>query len=170
MILNPNEINFVELTLTTRVPDHFIENNQVIDPVIAGKIELDRKYRQEFSTAIPRSNPCNYYNCHGLTFASRRTRVINSNEIQIILEDDSYKQIENIRNVMPGDIVVYYQEGDAQHSAIVINVDLTTVLTQVKVVSKWGEGSEFIHLINDCPYARDSDEIKYYRVHSVEHE
>jgi hypothetical protein len=73
-----------------------------------------------------------------------------------VLADDEYKLID-VADVLPGDVVVYKQNGDAEHSGIVIKPGFPPI-----VVSKWGSAHEVIHLANDCPY--DSMQILYYRI------
>lgn len=86
------------------------------------------------------------YNCHGLTFASRRTRVIDVQGIERVLIDDNWVELE-MRDVLPGDIVIYYsEEGEPNHSGIVVEVfDLGVP----KIRSKWGSAGEYIHLLTD---------------------
>ncbi len=55
--------------------------------------------------------PCNTYNCHGLTFAARRTWIHEPSELLKILEDDDYEEVTN--GILPGDIAIYIHEGDA---------------------------------------------------------
>ncbi len=73
-----------------------------------------------------------------------------------MLADDEYKEI-TIGDVLPGDIVVYRQSGDAEHSGIVIESGYPPI-----VLSKWGPTHEVVHRANDCPY--DSMQILYYRI------
>ena len=112
------------------------------------------------SRAVPRTGVSASYNCHGLTFASRRTHIIDWGEIQKILRDDNYKEVE-LKDVKPGDIVVYLRDGDANHSGMV--VEHTPNLTVLPMVcSKWGAAGEFIHGLMDCPAAYGPD-YKFYR-------
>jgi len=99
---------------------------------------------------IIRTKPSPTYNCHGLTFASRRTRIEKSSNINKILCDDSYEEIVDIKNVLPGDIVVYYSKtGDPNHSGIVVENNCKTIIPII--CSKWGCAGEFIHSLRDCP-------------------
>ena len=61
------------------------------------------------------------------------------------------------RDVLPGDVVVYFTGGDAEHSGIVVGLDLVPL-----ILSKWGPAHEVIHRVNECPY--DATEISYFRV------
>lgn len=98
------------------------------------------------------------YNCHGLTFASKRTRIFDPNDIERMIDEDDYGKVDP-SNVRPGDIAIYYSGGDAEHSGIVIEVpaDLPK-----RILSKWGIGKEVSHWVSRCPY--DSSTVKYFRV------
>src|SRR5436190_1643621 len=70
--------------------------------------------------ATRRSGPSAVYNCHGLTFASRRTCIHKADVVQLILSDDRYKEVARA-DVLPGDVVLYYgEDGDIEHSAVVV--------------------------------------------------
>src|SRR5439155_16518618 len=89
--------------------------------------------------AILRTNPCALYNCHGLVFASRRTKIIATNQIKAILEDDRYEEVE-MRDVKPGDIVIYSSEiGDANHSGVV--VEYRPAYAAPIICSTWGNAA-----------------------------
>src|SRR2546430_14604689 len=69
-----------------------------------------------------RTDPNPRYNCHGLTFASRRTCVLDENEISRILQEDGYEPVGR-EAVLPGDIAVYYSNNGSSidHSGIVVS-------------------------------------------------
>src|SRR5687767_9951314 len=56
---------------------------------------------------IRRSEPTPHYNCHGMTFASRRTGVFESRVVQQILNDDCYREVPEA-SVLPGDVILYF--------------------------------------------------------------
>jgi len=119
--------------------------------------EIDRKYAQTNVTFV--NNPSPIYNCHGFTFASRRTMIWDSKEISKILSEDDYKIVENENDVQVGDIIIYFGEkGDVEHSGLVIDKKKNFPL----ILSKWGTGREVVHLFNNCPY--DSANVRYYRI------
>jgi hypothetical protein len=98
------------------------------------------------------------YNCHGLTFGSRRTGIDDPAAVREILQHDDYVKIDR-KDLLPGDTVIYIDnEGDITHSGIVIEVPPLGA----KILSKWGECQEVIHLIGDCPYPETTKE--FYRV------
>lgn len=118
-------------------------------------------YKSRYSEAIPRSEPTGIYNCHGLTFASRRTRIFEVSDIWKIIKEDKYFEIR-AESVLPGDIIMYLAEdGDVEHSGIVVSEpDGTSHFP--KVWSKWGKYCEILHYANYCPY--NLSNIKYYRI------
>lgn len=100
--------------------------------------------------AKPRTGPSAQYNCHGLTFASRRTRIELTAGLQLILKEDSYKEIHDMKNVLPGDVVIYCSDrGDMNHSGIIVEAGNSLIVPIV--CSKWGNAGEFIHALGDCP-------------------
>jgi hypothetical protein len=110
--------------------------------------------------ARPRTSPSAAYNCHGLTFASRRTRIIKNSALTAILEDDTYKDID-LQDAMPGDIVIYQSDdGDLNHSGIVVEAGPPLVVPMI--CSKWGNAGEFVHGLRDCP-AIYGPVTKFYR-------
>lgn len=125
-----------------------IENDQQFDIS-----QFERNWSVEIAKRHPqakrRTEGSALYNCHGLTFASRRTRVTETQDLRYILLDDQWEEIQ-YADVLPGDIVVYFSDdGDANHSGIV--VALHTQLQLPIVCSKWGNAGEFIHNLSDCP-------------------
>lgn len=107
-----------------------------------------------------RNNPTDCYNCHGMTFASRRTGIYDTSSIYEIIKDDEYHEIAK-ETVLPGDIVLYYGEGgDIEHSGLVISK--TSGAPEIPIIiSKWGMAFEAIHSVYSCPY--NMGQIKFYR-------
>jgi hypothetical protein len=103
-----------------------------------------------------------HYNCHGLTFASRRTAVNDSLEVRKVISEDKYLKVDEKR-VMPGDVIVYVSaaDGDLEHSGVVVAVG-EPPFNIPQVVSKWGKGFEVVHAANYCPYNYGGAE--YYRI------
>lgn len=118
--------------------------------------EIPKLYRVQ-----QRTDMSPLYNCHGLTFACRRTRVTDTGGIARILSDDKWAEIE-MRDLLPGDIVVYYSdEGEANHSGIVVSRD--EALGIPTICSKWGSAGEFIHLLTEYPRTLYGPHQKFYR-------
>jgi hypothetical protein len=100
-----------------------------------------------------RRSHTNAYNCHGLTFAMRRAFVdLNRNGLEQVLADDGFSEVA-LPNVMPGDIVVYYDEGEPEHTAVVVwTEEQHPVIRCPWVISKLGPGPEVVHRYNYSPY------------------
>jgi hypothetical protein len=148
------------LELATKQNSH-IKNRTGIDGQSQQQMAQFLHYPTRFPKAQKRSENTDMYNCHGLVFASRRTNIDDPVEVQKIIQQDRYIQIEP-RNVLPGDIIVYYSDdGDAEHSGIVISKP-DEFLHIPDVVSKWGQLEEYIHPANCCPYHFVN--VIYYRI------
>lgn len=116
--------------------------------------------KSKYIGVIFKSAPSSLYNCHGMTFANRRTGIYEVENITAILEDDKYFQID-INNILAGDIVLYYSDnGDIEHSGIVVEINNTEPV-DIKILSKWGDAHETIHSLYLCPY--ELKYIKFYR-------
>jgi hypothetical protein len=125
-----------------------IDNNQDSEISI-----YERNWDADISRLHPRAKRRTrmsaLYNCHGLTFASRRTKIVDLHGIQNILTDDSWEEVP-LGKILPGDIVLYSsEEGDINHSGIVVTCE--PPLNLPLVCSKWGNSGEFIHQLSDCP-------------------
>lgn len=117
----------------------------------------------KFPNARQRVGNTDMYNCHGMVFASRRTNIDDPNEVQKIIIQDKYIQID-VREVLPGDIIIYFSDdGDAEHSGVVIS-EPESLFNIPFVISKWGQLEEYIHPANQCPY--NFANAKYYRIES----
>lgn len=117
--------------------------------------------KRRYSNVIFRSRPTAVYNCHGLTFASKRTGIHETEEVYKILKDDNYKEV-SLNEVLPGDIILYFSsDGDIEHSGVIIS-EPEPMLLIPKVYSKWGKYCEAIHYANMCPY--NFSNVRYYRV------
>lgn len=157
------EIFVPVLKLDTRSLNQ-IENECDTNPLIAGMRQQAEDLRKEYLSAIHRpTQPCNTYNCHGLTFASRRTQISNSAEVRKILKDDGYEQIDP-KLILPGDVVLYINTINASidHSGVVVDVQPNMAVMNPKILSKWGNAHEVIHYVRDCPYP--NTRLEYYRL------
>jgi hypothetical protein len=125
-----------------------IDNFQLFD-VSAFERNWSARIPQDFPDVVQRTEMSSIYNCHGLTFASRRTRIIDLRAVQQILSDDNWVEVSDMNSILPGDIVVYSsEEGEPNHSGIVVEM---LNLNVPKICSKWGSAGEYIHLLSDCP-------------------
>jgi hypothetical protein len=151
-----------------------IENELNSSPLDAGmmleaKAERDRYRRLDPARIRHRAaGPTMSYNCHGLTFAARRTQIWNSAEVQKILNEDGYQEVQ-FADVSVGDIAIYRQDaslgGEIDHSGIVVErgPPIHGLATEPWVLSKWGKGYEEIHLASFCPQGMGY-KIEYYRI------
>jgi hypothetical protein len=132
------------------------------EPPLYGALLQIEAIKRSLTNLIHRDDvgPCNTFNCHGLTFASRRTWIDRSEDIQKILDDDDYTEIKNKRNVKPGDIAIFRKDGEIYHSGIV--VDVSDSLRGPRILSKWAVLHEVIHYPYEGPYS--DGVVTYYRV------
>lgn len=120
------------------------------------------KWESKLQNVVWRSGPTARYNCHGLTFAARRTCIYESEAIAQILQEDGYVEV-SAESVLAGDIILYISsDNDVEHSGIVIEAPNNNLLNVPLVLSKWGAFAELIHRANNCPYTFAN--AKYYRV------
>ncbi len=93
------------------------------------------------------------YNCLGMVFAARRT-CIEVDNINMILKDDDYKPVGQLKDVQPGDIVIYWGAGECKHVGIILGeMPLLegSKKTVIWVVSQFGAHGEWIHPIEEVP-------------------
>jgi hypothetical protein len=143
-----------------------IENTQcmIIDDCCLNQFKiLDKDYPE--SICKWRSHPTGIYNCHGMVFASRRTQIHESSEINKILMEDGYVEIKNDKDVLPGDIVLYLdlESGDILHSAIVI-IKPSENMGNPYVLSKWGKWREVLHYAANTGGNYSFEHSKYFRI------
>ena len=133
------------LIVQTRLANE-IENEFNPEPPTTHDMTICQKHQNDFPRAIRRTlDPSYGYNCHGLTFAARRTQVWSSSEVNHILREDDYRPV-SIRQALPGDIAVYFSNdtGEIEHSGLVVKSSQgPTDLLGPLVVSKWGPCQEF---------------------------
>lgn len=147
--------NLVVQTRTGREVANYFDGNR---PAF-GIFQACDGARREFKSARHRpTEPSAHYNCHGLTFAGRRTSIESPDEVLDILSDDGYERIPR-HEVMSGDVVVYFKDGAPDHSGIVMS---TEVFGDMWILSKWGELHEVVHRPSDCVY--DASDIRFYRI------
>ena len=149
-----------ELALHTRGATQVANDHVTLAPT-AFDLATAQRLAAKYPAAIRRPTQVSLgYNCHGLTFAARRTEITHSAEVRKIITEDGYVKI-NKDDAVPGDIVIHISlDGSIEHSGIVIEVP--NVLPKIpKVLSKWGLAEEFIHPFNYSPY---SNNIEFYRL------
>ncbi len=140
-------------------------------PALKRQRDFDEKsmldhYKKRYEPLDERTGILDHYNCHGLTFADRRTFITKDSAIQTILRDDGYEQIIE-RDLLEGDIILYMnKENGIIHSGVVIEKPGKIKAGPIfpRVVSKWGSYWEFIHWANRCPYYEEGSILSYFRV------
>ena len=148
-----------ELQLQTR-GENQVKNEINREPRRYGDELAVNDFIAKYHNADHRGRSSRKYNCHGLSFASRRTSIEDPQEVLKILSEDDYKEIP-LEKVLPGDVAIYWADGVADHSGIVIQLSQNPRMA--RILGKWGFCHEVIHWTNDSPY---SGELKYYRVMS----
>ena len=95
------------------------------------------------------------YNCFGMVFASRRTSVVD--DIESVLREDGFRQLNTGENPMTGDLACYRAESAGLlHVAVVTRIDPIKDPSNQKLgrgpvfaLSKWDDGcGEDEHNIN----------------------
>jgi hypothetical protein len=137
-----------------------IDNLTVRAGPIHGELLAVEDYKKMFPQAIHRTGPSRRYNCHGLVFASRRTAIIDSAVLATMLREDDYQEIP-LAEVMPGDVAIYWDDGDMQHSGLVVEVSKNP--TVPRILSKWAHLQEAVHWVHQAPPEYGAD-IHYYRI------
>jgi hypothetical protein len=150
--------------LQTRLANEIVNDFDPTNPGVQD-VRVCSKWGNDHQSAIRRTVVPSYgYNCHGLTFAARRTQVWLTTEVQHILREDGYDPV-SISDALPGDIAVYYSRDEPieiEHSAIVVERAKKNDLRGPLVVSKWGRCEEYIHYYRDCPYPNVT--VKFFRM------
>jgi len=145
-----------------------IENFQVWEHSRMEWSQLGEQLKR-FTKAEKVSEACPVYNCHGLTFGSRRTTVTPA--VLSILEDDGFDPVLE-KEARPGDIVLYSSAlGEVIHSGFVVARDRREIVAGSPPIiipiiwSKWGKGYEMVHAVGECPYLEeDGNYATYYRL------
>ena len=122
-------------------------------------IELNHK---KYPLAELRRPPTGQYNCHGMTFASRRTGIHDPDAVKMILQDDGYKEI-TAAGAWLGDIAVLCEGEEVAHTGVVIRIIVDDTLIggrAIWIMSKWGGAAEYVHPVAYGPY--DNCRITYW--------
>jgi hypothetical protein len=142
------------LRLDTRRGEH-IDNAQSFEITVQDAAD-NASHRSRFPSEQFSDHTSPYYNCHGLTFASRRTRISDIEALRTILAHDDLSEIHQA-DVRVGDVILYLSadnDGDIEHSGVVVEMRQAAGMSLAipRVWSKWGGGAEVVHMWNACPY------------------
>jgi hypothetical protein len=119
---------------------------------------FESEFKSKFYGAY---NP--FYNCHGLTFACKRTGIYDDNEIRKIIKAE-YMEVKSTKDVVVGDIILYsldQNEDVISHSGIVVEV-IQGISPVIKIYSKVRMGREIVHQYDVGPYKNNYK--KFYRI------
>ena len=147
----------VKLALETRrksAIDNLLNRERAVAGLHLAVEALKKKYPHADHRQV---GPCHTFNCHGLTFGSRRTWIDNPSEILKIIKEDDYEVVQ-FRDISVGDIAVYFVNGDVEHSGIVVEI----TAAGPRILSKWGPCQEVVHLVAECEY--EASNVVYYRI------
>lgn len=125
---------------------------------VAYSNSLGPQFESEFQ-----GSPNPFYNCHGLTFACKRTCILDDAEVWKIIKSE-YIEIKVHKDVIVGDVILYFYGQDESfilHSGIVVAVNKGIGL-DFKIYSKVKKGREIVHQYNKGPYYKGH--IKFYRI------
>jgi len=153
----------LKLKLDTAAGRH-IDNEQSDEITFWDKAQYADLERRFGDMVRPRTVACPRYNCHGMTFASRRTGIDAQVTIRQVLHEDQYGQVL-VADVLPGDVILYYDDrGDVEHSGVVVETPALDPFGVPLVYSKWGKYKEMLHKANQCPY--NFATAKYFRINA----
>jgi hypothetical protein len=129
-----------------------IPNAPTLEPE-PDRLELNARFHQDRHANAEIRRIAGFYNCFGLAFGNRRTAIGDmSGELAQIYREDQYRRIR-FDELMPGDLVMYVEDGNIEHVAVVLELGLWDAANEhrpVKVVSKWGsQNPEFLHEMRD---------------------
>jgi hypothetical protein len=157
LLLTTGTPSVVVLALHTRRQSQ-IANELCNVPPRAGDQIYVNDLMVRYDRAIHRTKvPDRKYNCHGLTFATRRSSIVDPAEVQKILNDDGYQLVVEPNPVLPGDVALYRADGDIEHTGIVVRADAKCIW----ILSKWSCAQEVIHEPHYCPY---KGVVSYFRI------
>ena len=120
------------------------------------------------------------YNCHSYAWYEQDPLLNNYwiNFPTTYIEDLSYWEVDDVR---PGDIICYWSEGEIyindvktygyyiSHSGIVLsgNIDVydNSTLSNINLISKWGNYGVYTYNGNECPYGIRDLDFRYVRAY-----
>lgn len=148
-----------EIPLATR-RQRQIKNEINRDEALYGAHLEIQQWRTDLKDAIHREEvgPCRTFNCHGLTFGARRTWIDDPIEVQKILDDDDYMEVQKA-SAKPGDIAVFRKGGEIWHSGIVVEI---VPLKGPRILGKWAMLHEVVHFPFEGPYS--DCQVTYHRI------
>jgi hypothetical protein len=140
-----------EICVQTRkgTPIKNVQDRNLPPEKVQAGIDGAKKEFQGVSKIV--NGPSGYYNCMGLVFASRRTQIMDLDQIPEILREDGYVEVHAESDATVGDVVVYSIDGRFAHVALV--VESSGPLGVPKILSKHGWSVEVVHYVHEGPYS-----------------
>lgn len=169
VISSPSYVIRLELENRVIVPLFEFDHHTIVNgsPEYSELMKIDLEFGVGFDpSCVRRVGPTTCYNCHGLTFASRRGWL---NDVELVIKSERYRQLVPSDYIYSGDIIEYVKNQRTIHTGIVLHVtphDLTCESISngtVKVLSKWGQQGEFIHDFDKSPYGVEVRILRYIR-------
>ena len=114
-----------------------IKNVIAPEPGVLGQRKYALIRKQHGQDWRNRKPACGVYNCYGMVFASRRTAILDDDQIPMVLREDGYRPVVDEMWVRPGDLVFYRLRAPDMllHVAVILRRDDT--LGTLFALSKW---------------------------------
>jgi len=154
------------IALVTRHGSH-IGNYVAPEPTDRQRQTYDLLRKLRGGSWVNRKPATGVYNCFGMVFASRRTSV-NDDDIEKVLREDGFRQLNTDEKPKTGDLVFYRAESAGLlHVAVVTRIDPILGSSNqelgiggVWALSKWNDFcGEDEHNINNHAWGPESDPI-----------
>lgn len=132
--------------------------------LLFSEVNYANSFEADFDSKF-QGNADPYYNCHGLTFACKRTGIYQNSEIWKIINEE-YRPIKSEGELLVGDVILYLSSDEQEilHSGIVVRANYDPI-PDIKIYSKILKGREIIHHPRKCTYyTQFNATIKYYRI------
>lgn len=102
-----------------------IPNSQSPHPPATKQVtDYERLRSQHGANWTQRKPATGTYNCFGLAFASRRTAIYRTGDVELLLKEDGYRRLEITDTPQPGDVLLYIDAEDRSiiHCAVVMEI------------------------------------------------
>lgn len=149
--IDPSDIEGGALILALETKNGKRIPNAKRDQKAPARMAAAKKYVLDNHKSAQLRSLSSEYNCVGMVFAARRT-VIEDDEVEMILLEDGYRQINNESELQIGDVVVYRNDhGTISHVGTIacVSSNVREAQWEITVLSQWGADGEYFHLIDD---------------------
>ena len=123
-----------------------------------------RLLRRQNRTWQSRKPATGIYNCYGHVWTARRTAIYNIDQIDVILREDGYRQLNESQTPMEGDLALYRNNRlGIIHAGEVVRVLSAGSLISWSILSKWNDTSgEDIHKPEAVPNSYEPYQLEYW--------